>query len=209
MARPILRLGFGDNDNVLYAPAMVHDAFANLVIGNHTGAFDTEYFSGKEMKVWIGAINNRQGHEFNERVAEEFRKLHFRARASVHMSEFNVPQAAGDLGEVDVLGWNDSGLVYVVGCKNLRFAMTVGEIADQLRRFRGEANDDLARHLKRCRWLSENVEQLARVVGHDRSPRVKPLLVTNTTVPMQFSSDLPIPAEDVVPIRGLPDRVRR
>ena len=72
------------------------------------------------------------------------------------MAEFNLPSDVGDLGDIDVLAWDGSGRAYMVECKNLRFAMTVGEIVDQLNRFRGEANDELGEHLKRYQWLGQN-----------------------------------------------------
>src|SRR4029077_13241983 len=87
MARPMIRTGLGERDPLLFAPGLVYDAFGNLVVGSSVGAFDAEYFSSSEMRAWIGAINNRKGHEFDEKVADEFRRLNFRARASVDMAE--------------------------------------------------------------------------------------------------------------------------
>ena len=136
MARPVVLTGFNEDDPAFYASGLVHDGFANLVVGSHGGGFDVEFFTGVQMKAWIGAINNKRGHEFNVEVAEEFRKLGFQARASVQMTEFNVPSEMGDLGDIDVLAWNGSNTAYIVECKKLRFAMTVGEIVDQLNRFR-------------------------------------------------------------------------
>jgi hypothetical protein len=208
MARPIVRTGLAEHDPLFYAPGLVRDGFANLVVGSHSGGFNAEYFASVRMRAWIGAINNKKGHEFNEQVAEEFRKLNFQARASVQMAEFNVAHEMGDLGDIDVLAWSTSGPVYIVECKNLRFAMTVGEIADQLKRFRGEANDDLKKHMKRCQWLDQNLDRLAKIIARDGSLKIKPLLVSNTIVPMQFSRDLPIPAEDILSIRALPQRMR-
>lgn len=85
--------------------------------------------------------------------------------------------------------------------------MTAGEIADQLNRFRGEAHDELYRHMRRYRWLRENVDRLGRMIGFKGVLKVKPLLVSNTIVPMQFSRDLPIPSEDILPIGALPQRI--
>src|SRR5438034_10444084 len=139
------------------------------------------------MMRWIGSVNDRRGHEFNERVAEEFRKLNFRARASVRMTAFNTPVELGDLGDIDVLAWTTGGTVYAVECKNLRFARTIAEIVEQLNRFRGEVGDELNKHVRRCDWLRENIDVLSTVI--DRSVAavdLKPLMVTNTIVPMQF-----------------------
>lgn len=207
MARPVVQTGTGGTDDLFYAPGLVHEAFVNLVVGSSNGSFDAEYFSSSEMKAWIGSINNKRGHEFNERVAEEFRKLSFKARASVQMSEFNVPPEAGDLGDIDVLAWSATGLFYIAECKNLRFAMTVGEIADQLNRFRGEAHDELSKHMTRYKWLGEHLDRLRQVTGFNGQIKIKPLMVSNTIVPMQFAQDLPIPAEDILPIGALPQRI--
>jgi hypothetical protein len=209
MARPIVQTVFSEGDYLLYAPGQVHDAFANLVVGSSNGGFDAEYFSSPEMRAWIGAVNNRRGHEFNELVAEEFRKLNFKARASVDMAEFNVPPAMGDLGDIDVLAWSTAGLVYVIECKNLRFAMTVGEIVDQLNRFRGEANDELDKHMRRCDWLNQNLERLALVIGYSGGLRIEPLMVSNTIVPMQFAQNLPLPVENILPIGAVLRRIPR
>lgn len=194
---------------MLYAPGLCHDGFANLVVGSSNGGFDAEYFSSLEMRAWVGSVNNKKGHEFNECVAGEFRKLNFNARASVDMTEFNVPPAMGNLGDIDVLAWSTAGLVYVIECKNLRFAMTVGEIVDQLNRFRGEANDDLHRHMRRCDWLNQNLERLAQIIGHSGSLRVEPLMVSNTIVPMQFAQNLPLPAENILPIGAVLHKIPR
>ena len=105
--------------------------------------------------------------------------------------------------------WNAAGCVYITECKNLRFALTVGEIADQLNRFRGEAHDELSRHMRRYRWLSENPDRLSKVIGSDARLQIKPLLVSNTIVPMQFAQDLPIPVGDILPIGALERRIRR
>ena len=208
MARPVVRTGLGERDALLYAPGLVHDAFANLVVGSSVGAFDAEYFASSEMRAWIGAINNKKGHEFNEQVAEEFRKLNFKARASVQMTEFNVPADMGDLGDIDVLAWSAAtGVVYVTECKNLRFAMTVGEIVDQLTRFRGEADDELHKHLRRCQWLSQNLDRLAQIIGYHGGLRLEPLMVSNTIVPMQFAQDLPLSPENIVPIGAIKHRL--
>ena len=209
MARPVVVGGDQENDSAFYAPGLVHDGFASLVVGSHGGGFDVEYFRGMQMRAWIGAINNKTGHEFNERVAEEFRKLNFRARASVQMTEFNVPSDMGDLGDIDVLAWGACGRVFLVECKNLRFAMTVGEIVDQLNRFRGEATDELGKHLSRCQWLVENAGRLERIVGRHKGLNLRPLMVSNTIVPMQFVRDLPMRPEDILPIGEILRRVPR
>lgn len=204
LARPLILLGKNPEDNVLYAAGLLHAAFGYTVASSYLGQFDQGYFRTPAMRGWIGDVNNRKGHDFNSQVAEEFRRNSFMARASVSMSEFSPAAELGDLGDVDALAWTKEGLVYIVECKNLRFAVTIGEIAEQLRRFKGDARDELDRHLKRFNWLREHLEALSHVISvRDKPLTLRPLLVTNTIVPMQFKNDLPISAKEIVPFSQL------
>jgi|GEM_PF-2788940 len=200
LARPILDLG----DLMIFSPGLNRDAFAQAVGGAHDGSLGPEFLSDL-MKAWVGRANNRRGHEFNDRVAREFGALGLHARASVRMTELLVPRDLGDLGDIDVLAW-EGGRVYVVECKSLWFARTVGEIAEQLRRFKGEANDEMAKHLRRSEWLNNNRQEVARVLNLGTISGIKALMVTNTVVPMQYTRGLPMPPEDVIPISKLRER---
>jgi hypothetical protein len=64
--------------------------------------------------------------------------------------------------------------------------------------------DRLNRHLRRCAWLEKHPDRLQRVTRVNlQSPKVIPLLVTSTVVPMQFTKELPLPADNIVPISRL------
>jgi len=209
MSRPLLLSTTSGGDRLIYAAGLVADAFALLVGDAVEGEFDADFFSSTEMKRWIGSVTNKRGHAFNNLVAQEFERCGYRARASVNMTEFGVPSEQGDMGDVDVIAWGPDGCVYVAECKNLRFARTVGEMVDQLKRFRGEANDGLNKHLRRCHWLQDNTNKVASVLGTaPASVKLRPLLVTNTIVPMQFVAGLPLPAQDIMPLKSLADRLR-
>jgi hypothetical protein len=120
------------------------------------------------------------------------------------MTEFGADKSYGDL---DVLGWTTSaGIFYAVKCKRLRFARTVGEVGEQLREFRGEEMDRLAKHMRRCAWLRQHVDVLRRV-SKTSWPKVTvvPLLVPSTLVPMQFVSGLPLDPNHIVAFNRLRD----
>jgi len=209
MARPLVSLGEPQDDNVfIYAPGLLHDAFGRVVINAYRGKVDAGSFTTAEMRSWIGAVNDRRGHSFNQRVATELSDRGFRSRASVSMSEFRVPTELGDLGDIDALAWTSSGIVYLIECKNLRFAGAMGEIVDQLKRFRGEAGDELQRHMKRCAWLQRNPDSVKAVIGVPVISRFVPLVVTNTVVPMRYATGLPLPAENILHLREFLERIR-
>lgn len=82
------------------------------------------------------------------------------------MFRFGAPDS---LGDIDALAWNLSlKLVLVMECKRLQKALTVGEIVEQLRRFKGKAEDELGIHMRRFRWLQENSQTLEKTVGFPR-----------------------------------------
>ena len=125
------------------------------------------------------------------------------------MTEFGCSDEHGGLGDVDVLAWRENKpIVFIVECKRLSPALTIGEVAGQLERFRGEEKDLLDKHVRRYQWLELNKRLLERVIGVSTPTlELRGLLVTNTIVPMQFRRDLPIAAEDIVPVTSLESRV--
>jgi hypothetical protein len=181
---------------------MVADSIQMQVIRAMTGEFPPEYFQTSGMRSWVGAAVMKRGGDFEEEVAETFCKLGLHARAKIPMTEFGADQSFGDL---DVLAWDAAkGVFFTAECKRLRFARTVGEIGEQLRTFKGEEKDRLAKHLRRVAWFEAHPESLNQVSREKiAKPRIVPLLVTNTFVPMQFVKGLPLPPRQVVPVNQL------
>jgi hypothetical protein len=184
MPRPVVELG---NEMVIYAPGFCEDSFRHNVMEAFQGAFDTEYFSTVQMRKYYGGVNDRRGAEFNAAASALFANQGWRALSEVEMTALGAPAERG-MGDVDVLAWNGD-LVCICECKELLFARTVGEVVSQLVRFRGQAGDDLDKHLQRVKFLRENQQELRRVTGVD-SPRIVSLLITSKVVPMQFGPDL-------------------
>ncbi|HZP21971.1 MAG TPA: hypothetical protein VFB04_00915 [Terriglobales bacterium] len=196
LRRPLLQLG----EDLLYAAGLVHDAFSFTVGGAFGGTLDQKTFFSDAMKSWIGEIANRKGHEFNKTICEAMRSLGFRARDSVQMSEFGVPR----LGDVDVLAVSkDGSIVVLLECKQLRFARTVGEIGEQLRRFSGRPGDELDKHIQRAEWFERQRKLVSPKLGLKPSFTLRKMLVTSTLVPIAFSNALPIPKTEITPAADL------
>jgi hypothetical protein len=147
-------------------------------------------------------VSDRLGHEFSDAVADWFREKGWQARSCVDMTEFGAP---AQMGDVDVLAWSPTdGRVFVIERKRLQFARTIGEIGEQLRKFKGEARDELAKHLVRSQWLLDRpgcVRQCIHLTHQDLA--MLPLMVTNTIVSMQFVDGLPLANSQIVPFSGL------
>jgi hypothetical protein len=113
-----------------------------------------------------------------------------------------------DYGDVDVLAWHDQlSRVVVIECKDLMFAKTPGEIARQLREFRGTYDshgqpDRLRRHLDRLELLQSNREAVSAYTGNpDAVP--ESALVFRNVVPIEFLDDARVKQGRVVYLAGL------
>ena len=191
---------------IIYGAGLVHDAFSLTVGSAFSGSLDQRSFDSVAMKRWIGTIRDRTGHSFNQTICKHMRSLGFEARDSVPMSEFG----AGQLGDIDVLSSSkEYKIVLVIECKHLRFARTVGEIGEQLRRFAGEPGDQVHKHLRRVRWLDEHRPLLQKRLRLDGTFELSHLLVTNALVPMAFSRSLPIDNRHISTERDLASAIER
>ena len=179
--RPLLAFGENDSDEVLYGAGSLRQGFGLLIGRAEEGQFPTDFFTSKEMKKYIGSVNDQRGHAFAEAVADELRKNGWAARNEVQMTSLGAKK---ELGDLDVLSWSPAGQVLLIECKRLQLARTVAEIAEICRRFRGEAKDELGRHVRRVEWVRQNTESLTSIAGFLPKPQASYRLVTNTHVPM-------------------------
>jgi hypothetical protein len=139
------------------------------------------------MKKYTGAVNARRGLDFNRAVGTLFSAEGWNVRLEVEMNELGaLPNEAS--GDVDVLAWKGN-VVCVCECKELLFARTVSEVADQLVRFCGVPGDELHKHLRRVGFIQAHSDGLRRITNV-ANPRVVPLLVSSKIVPMQFTKTI-------------------
>ena len=190
IARPLLAFGTGADDTVILGAGTLKMALSYLLEKARSGTLPQSFFESKEMRSYSGTMNDRRGRAFTQRVAERLRNIGWRSRTEVGMRELG---GAVEDGDVDVLAWNDAGEIQIIECKCLYLARTVAEVAEICGRFRGEAQDELARHVRRVDWIREHVAVLEDVVGFvPNATEVSHRLVTNTHVPVRYIEELPI-----------------
>lgn len=198
-ARPILIFGQKDNEKVLYGAGALRLGVGYLLERSERGHLPQEFFSSQEMKQYIGKVNRQRGHDFAVRVANQLRMNGWEARNEIMMTELG---GSAELGDVDVLAWKPSGEILLIECKRLQLARTVAEVAEICRRFRGEAKDELDKHVRRVNWTRANPSGLQRIVGFVPEPaRIDNRLVTNTHVPMMYMTSLPLEANKIGPLK--------
>lgn len=198
MARPLLIFGSEDSSTVVFGIATVRVALAHLAHMIEEGHLSQDFFETKRMRSFIGRTNNERGHEFAQSVSKQLRKMKWKTRLEVNMTELG---AAKELGDIDVLAWDSTGKILIIECKRLQLARTIGEIADVCRRFRGEAKDELAKHVRRVDWIKGNYSGLKAIVGiNPRVENIDDRLVTNIQVPMTFLKSLPVGPDKIGPL---------
>ena len=198
-ARPLLVFGEQDDDKVFFGAGALRLGFGYLIERSEQGHLPQEFFTSAEMKQYIGAVNSERGHAFARSVADQMRDNGWQARNEVQMTELG---GSAELGDVDVLVWKLSGEIRLIECKRLQLARTVAEVAEICRRFRGEAKDELDKHVRRVHWIRANPAGLQRIVGFVPEPaHIDDRLVTNTHVPMMYLTSLPIEADKIGPLK--------
>ncbi len=214
LSRPVVQV---DADTIIYSPGLLDDGLKYLVDNAYSGDLPSEFYRSANMRAWVGAQAHARGERFNDLVSERLSGLGLSTRRRVQMSELGVPPDGGGFrqSDVDVLAWRkSSGLVLIVECKRLLFAKTVGEIADQLNDFRvstdATGKNNLEKHAERFNWLDSNRTGLEQTTGIAASEmRLKPLIVTSRTVPMQFAASLPGVAREISSLDRLGDWLSR
>ena len=208
IARPIFQV---DDQHVVYSPGFLEEGLRYLMDNAYSGDIPADFYQTSEMRRWVGRRTHERGEHFNDLVLERVNQLGLSARARVLMSELGVPEGGGDFrrSDIDVLAWSSaSGIVLLIECKRLIFAKTIGEIADQLNDFRmgtdPSGKNNLERHRERFNWLDVNRTGLERITGIPASTmKLKPLIVTSRTVPMQFVASLPDAAHETTSLDNL------
>ena len=149
-------------------------------------------FDSTQMIAYIGYAADRNGHEFNRKVAQRLNTLHWKAKQELSLAQFG---GGPELGDIDVLAWRpEFGLIYAIECKSLRFDRTVGEIGERLAEYTAGTvagkRTPLQKHLDRIAYLQTNPEPLSQLTGIPAERlQVRSALITEKLVPMQFSGE--------------------
>lgn len=189
--KPIVEIN--EKKDLLISPEHVRRGFFHLVRSAYQAHLDENHFTSKKMRQWIGKTRAKEGLAFNSKVAKKLSYLGWNVREEIRITEI-LNKKLIDLGDVDVLAWNEkSNVVLVIECKNLEFAKTQGEIARQLSEFKGVVNhegknDRLYKHILRIRELEADLDGVSRFVNSNNLIVLKPCLLFSRLVPMNFSN---------------------
>ena len=138
LSKPIVQLSKSDNPTVLISPQLIREAIVYVLRNSYEASFDEKYYRTSAMVKWIGHKRNHYGHEFNKKVANRLCTLGWETRFDIKLTEVLNINLDKNYGDIDVLAWGrEKQRILVIECKDLLFAKTHGEIANQIGEFRG------------------------------------------------------------------------
>jgi hypothetical protein len=193
--RPILQLTAGDDALMLVAPGLVRQSAVYILEGYYEGTFPQRHYHSSRIKQWHGRRTNDRGRLFSEAVAEEFRNRGWHAQVEQDVNALVQCGKELDYGDVDVVAWNaPARKILIIECKHLYYGKTPGEIAEQLRDYRGrvrqdgrkQRRDDLRKHLDRIEIINERRHALCRTLSLPNDFQIEGWIVFKNPVPMLF-----------------------
>lgn len=193
IALPLVQLEEGENPRYIVSPGLVGVGIAYTLSKYYEAQVEISECHTKEMRNWTDNEINRRGHAFAKQVFEVIQDLGYKALLEEKVTAILNQNLSKDYGDVDVLAWKSGGdEVFAIECKDLNFAKTPNEIAEQLNRFSGQIllngkRDELLKHLDRCDLLRANAIRLAQTIGLGSSDiSIQTVVCFNNPVPMQF-----------------------
>lgn len=200
--RPIFQLESSGDALLVIAPGLIRQSLVYVIANYFEGTFPDRHYRTPSIKKWHDRRRRERGSTFAADVAAEFRRCGWECKTEQDVrtlvkkgrdSEFRDMREYGD---VDVIAWSAKhNRVLMIECKHLYQGKTPGEVAEQLRDYRGEIverngkqkRDDLRKHLDRLEVLQARKSAVCRALGIDGSPEIEGWIVFKNPVPMLFN----------------------
>ncbi|MHA1613668.1 MAG: hypothetical protein ACTSYJ_02420 [Candidatus Thorarchaeota archaeon] len=195
IAKPIICIDSMD-ESVVYGTYTVSNCITDHINRSENGRLPQTFFRTQAMKSYLGDVNRSKGDDFEIETANILESNGWKARVDLPMTEIGGTDSQGN---IDVIAWDNDEKVLIIECKRLQLARSISEVADVCDRFKGEAGDQLDKHMSRVRWINENPSSLCAIVGfHPKQETIEDYLVTSVPVPMKYISNLPIDNDRII-----------
>lgn len=172
LRRPFLCRETDGNVEVLWGNRSLYSAWTYLINLCMDGRLRAQTL---EMRQALGEINNLQGEEFNDKVADVFAKspTYIVKRRVKKVGHLRLVGPDGDLGDIDVLAIDTvNRVIRVIECKALAVGRTPFEMANEIANlFRGQKGKKsiIERHQKRVDWVKKHRAEILQWLNLDAS----------------------------------------
>ena len=152
---------------------------------------------GKKLEKLLGKFESAKGTAFNEAVREWLKQ-----NTTLAVWDYDVPMkpkgsfaSPEDYGDIDVLAYDtNTNVVFSIECKNTNTAKNVREMKKEMDDYLGRGENPekdkkkalVFKHLRRHKWLVENIETVKDFVGADSTPVVKSMMLTSEVIPTSY-----------------------
>ena len=152
---------------------------------------------GKKLEKLLGRFEFAKGVAFNEEV-----RSWLKHNTSLTVWDYDVPMkpkgvfvTPEDYGDIDVLAYDAaSNVVYSIECKNTNTAKNVREMKKEMDDYLGRGDNPekdkkkalVLKHLRRHKWLVDNIALVKEFVGSGTNPTVKSIMLTSEVIPTSY-----------------------
>ena len=152
---------------------------------------------GKKLSKLLGRFESAKGAAFNEEV-RVWLKQNTQLRVwgyDVTMKPTGALATPEDYGDIDVMAYDkETNVLYSIECKNTNTAKNAREMKKEMDDYlgRGENREKdkkkalVLKHLRRHKWLVENVDKVKKFANLDSNPIVKSLMLTSEVIPTSY-----------------------
>ncbi len=190
LRRPIVRWQMQDGVNLIYGFRSCLTAGRQLTNLLYSGRLR---YGGQKLEKLLGKFESAKGSAFNEEVRRWLQE-HTTMKVwdyDASMKPKGVFAASEDLGDIDVLAYDSvKNVVYSIECKNTNTAKNVREMKKEMDDYLGRDGKTkkamVMKHLRRHRWMMDNIEMVKDVVGAKTNPTVKSMMLTSEVIPTSY-----------------------
>ena len=199
LRRPIVRWEMDDGVRVIYGFRSCLIAGMQLTDLLYSGRLRNV---GKKLGTLLGKFESAKGAAFNENVRKWLQE-----HTALRVWEYEIPMKphgplaiSEDLGDIDVLAYDvEKNVVYSIECKNTNTAKNVREMKKEMDDYLGRDGKTkkalVMKHLRRHKWMMDNIEIVGNFVDAKINPTVKSMMLTSTVIPTSYlrKRDTPLP----------------
>lgn len=198
LRRPIVRWQMADGSvNLIFGFRSCLTAGMQLTDLLYSGRLKN---GGKKLGKLLGKFVSAKGIAFNKDVRKWLKQ-----NSELVVWDFDVSMKPkgifatstklGDLGDIDVFAYDKvNNVVYSIECKNTNTAKNVREMKKEMDDYLGRGEDPdkdkksalVLKHLKRHKWLVENIENVRLFVKAQKNPVIKSMMLTSEVIPTSY-----------------------
>jgi hypothetical protein len=190
LRRPIVRWQMYDGVHLIYGFRSCLTAWMQLTDLLYSGRLRNV---DKKLEKLLGKFESAKGAAFNKEVRKWLQE-----HTALKVWKYDVPMkpkgafaASEDLGDIDALGYDGAkNVVYSIECKNTNTAKNVREMKKEMDDYLGRdgktKNALVMKHLRRHKWMIDNIEIVKDFVGAKTNPTVKSMMLTSEVIPTSY-----------------------